>query len=325
MTLFHIANGHATTRLFEPAGIAGATSVWADPLHAGPVPAGLDDAALRLVRARFLVDRGYASSVADVAAALAADAAALTQAADSDELVLWFEHDLFDQLCLIQLLERLTRLPRLPPVVSLICVDRFPGHPRFKGLGELSPPEIATLLPTRRPVRKEQYALATRAWAAFRSPEPREIESLLASDLTVLPFLAAALRRHLEEFPWTTDGLSRSERRLLELAAGGPVDWRAVFPRMHGGETAFYIGDLSYFDLADALAALTPPLLTIGTDGGMVITAEGSAVLACARDRIALSGIDWWLGGVHMKREPGARNPEPLWRWDPLEKRLKLR
>src|SRR5215207_8668076 len=54
MTLFHIANGHATTRLFEAAGIAGPTSVWADPLHAGPVPAGLDDAALRLVRARFL-------------------------------------------------------------------------------------------------------------------------------------------------------------------------------------------------------------------------------------------------------------------------------
>jgi hypothetical protein len=31
-----------------------------------------------------------------------------------------------------------------------------------------------------------------------------------------LPFLAAALRRHLEEFPWTTDGLSRTERQIRD-------------------------------------------------------------------------------------------------------------
>jgi hypothetical protein len=281
---------------------------------------------LRLVRARYLARGNGTTSAAAAAAALEADAAALSQAADSDELVLWFEHDLFDQLCLIQLLDRLAREPRRAPVVSLVALDRFPGHPDFKGLGELSPPEIATLLPTRVPVTASQYALAANAWAAFRSPDPRDLERLLAGEVGALPFLAAALRRHLEEFPWTTDGLSRSERRILELASHGPVDRREVFPRMHVGETAFYIGDLSYFDLADALAALAPPLLTVDATGHMAIAADGRAVLAGLADRVDLCGIDTWLGGVHLHLEPGTGNPEPtIWRWDPGENRLKQR
>ncbi len=62
-------------------------------------------------------------------------------------------------------------------------------------------------------------------------------------DMSALPFLEAALRRHLEEFPWTTDGLSRTERRVMQLAEAGPIAFADAFPRVHEGETAFYIAD----------------------------------------------------------------------------------
>ena len=52
--VLHVANGSCTTRLIEAAGIPGAQSIWADPLHEGPVPGGLDDAQLVEVRARYL-------------------------------------------------------------------------------------------------------------------------------------------------------------------------------------------------------------------------------------------------------------------------------
>ncbi len=54
MRTLHIANGHQLTSLIEQTAIGGETSVWADPLHDGPVPAGLSDAALRAVRAAYL-------------------------------------------------------------------------------------------------------------------------------------------------------------------------------------------------------------------------------------------------------------------------------
>ena len=44
-----------------------------------------------------------------------------------DELVLWFEHDLFDQLNLIQLLSHLGMRPSKP--VTMVQIDSYPGHP----------------------------------------------------------------------------------------------------------------------------------------------------------------------------------------------------
>ena len=51
--LLHVANGTATTTTIEAAGIPGTMSIWADPLHDGPVPGGIDDDALLAVRREF--------------------------------------------------------------------------------------------------------------------------------------------------------------------------------------------------------------------------------------------------------------------------------
>ena len=165
---------------------------------------------------------------------------------------------------------------------------------------------------------RPQFALATRAWSAYRSPDPRAIEELLKGDTSALPFLAAALARHLEEFPSDADGLSRSERRLMEQAIEGPADLRAAFPRMHHGETAYYIADAWFVDRARELAAPHPrssicrshgetsSALPAGT---LALTSAGRKVLDGSADRIRLCGIDRWLGGVHV------HGHGPAWRW----------
>ena len=106
----HVANGTSTTDLIERAGLPGTRSIWADPLHDGPVPAGLSDRELMAVRAAHLAD-GNGAPVAEIAAELARWRTALDDAGAYDELVLWYEHDLFDQLNLIQVLDRIRTAP----------------------------------------------------------------------------------------------------------------------------------------------------------------------------------------------------------------------
>jgi hypothetical protein len=170
-------------------------------------------------------------------------------------VILWFEHDLFDQLSLIQVLTWIRGRVPAAKTVSLVCIGSFPGRPAFKGLGELEPDELASLVETRRPVSEAQYALAARAWDAFRAADPEGLDRLWRSDLQALPFLAAALRRFLEEYPWMRDGLSRSERRLLELADPGPTTLIEAFPRMQEGEKAYYITDGSILSLVETFAS----------------------------------------------------------------------
>jgi hypothetical protein len=187
-----------------------------------------------------------------------------------DELVLWFEHDLFDQLNLIQLLTWIRE--RLPPAktVSLVCIGSFPGHVHFKGLGELSAAELASLLETRQRVSEDEYSLAKRAWQAFRGPTPEPLDALRRTDTSALPYLASSIERFLQEYPWTTDGLSRTERRLLEVANAGTVDLSSAFHRMHHGEDVYYITDLSLADLAQSLSCTSPPAahVRVGADLG---------------------------------------------------------
>ena len=275
----HVANGHCTTRLIEAAGLAGRTSVWADPLHDGPVP-NVSDEQLIPVRAAFLA-AGRKASADEVAAELKRWRAAVDGDDRYSELVLWFEHDLFDQLNLIQLLARIGRDRPIRKPVSLITIDRHPGHPAFKGLGELQPADLKELFEKRRRITPQQYALAASAWDAFRSGDRGRLELLLQEDTSALPFLAAALRRHLDEDAGGGE-LTRSERRLVEQLRGGPVDIRSAFAAMHVGETAYYITDTSFWAMVKRLAARTPAMIDVAVtddDGGDAALPAGTLSL----------------------------------------------
>jgi RNA polymerase sigma factor (sigma-70 family) len=327
----HVANGTSTTMTIEAAGIPGARSIWADPLHDGPVPGGLSDAALLDVRRQFLAgpgDLGAAWTGPDPRLDPANDLRqwrAVIEAHDTyDELILWYEHDLFDQLNLMQLLPWIRdRLPATKPV-SLICIGSFPGRPDFKGLGELTPDELTSLLETRAPISDAQYQLARRAWHAFREPTPEALDRFRHEDTSALPFLAPAITRFLQEFPWTIDGLSRSERRLLELASGEGMALWTAFPRMHEGEQYYYVSDGTMAELAETLSSTSPALMTLDVSasndhvlrGRIALTDSGRSALAGQLDRVSTCGIDRWLGGVHLQGRSAG------WRWDDADRRI---
>ena len=305
--------------------------VWCDPLNEGPVPGGISEDELVRVRAGFLAPL-TPHDVDDVAADLHGWRIAVDDRNAYDELVLWFEHDLFDQLNLIQLLTHIAGRGSTTKPVTLVCIDSYPGHDNFKGLGELQPDDLAVLFASRQRVTDAQLALAPRAWQAFRSSDPREIEALLTTDLSALPFLAAALRRHLQELPSAENGLSRSELRLLEQARDGAADLRRIFPRMQDGETAYYITDTSLWDRVQSLVSASPALLDITEPvddahgkpdsrsnalpaATIALTAAGREVLSGLADRVRLCGIDRWFGGIH------AKGSGPVWRWSDREGR----
>jgi len=314
MRVLHVANGTSTTNVIVAAAIPGRRSIWADPLYEGPVPGGLSDDELIAVRAQYLA--GSSDAPVDPINDLREWRRAIDAHESYDELVLWFEHDLFDQLNVIQLLSWIRDRGAASKIVSLVCIGSFPGRPDFKGLGELSASELAPIFDARRPVVQSQYDLAERAWAAFREASPLALDALRRSDTAALPYLAPALERFLQEYPSRTDGLSRSERRILEVASAGPITLAAAFPRMHEGESAYYVTDLSFPALVATLSRTSPALLSV--EGGVdrhwrttsiSLTAAGAEALNGRRDRVAC-GLDRWLGGVHL------RDGTPLWRWD---------
>jgi len=330
----HITNGdHAADKLRSFVG--GPVTLACDVLHEGPCPP-VDGDAWHEVRAHFLAGPGR--PVQAVKASLATADRTVIDACDrGDEIALWFEHDLFDQLELIRVLDLIARPPRsqrapasrTSPHVSLICIDRFPGVERFIGLGQLTPDQLATLNGTGVAVTAGHLALATEAWRAFRSPDPRELLDLarrlsparnaVDQGAMPLPFLGGALLRFLAEYPSVDHGLSHTEALALEALLDGPAPAGALFAATQAKEMRPFLGDSTFFDTLQRLAAARVPLVTIARgsdevgwpDRRVALTAPGRDVLARTADHLRLNGIDLWRGGVHL----AGANGSP-WRWD---------
>jgi len=332
----HVTNGEVVADLVAESDLTGEVLPWQDVLSEGPVPADLSVVNLGAARCRFLAERGWAS-YQDARAAMATRDATLAAAERlRDEVVLWFEHDLHDQLQLIQVLDRFGARGPEGLRLTLVTADHHPAVERFLGFGQLDPGHLAELFSDRIEITVEHCRLARRAWRAFRAPDPRGIEALLGEGTDGLPFLAGALRRHLAQFPDARTGLSETERLALTALEGDPLPPVQLFLAVQEREPAPFMTDLAFWSHIERLAGGEKPLVRLA-DGGpfvaprpaegpagtplfdgpsLALTEEGRAVLGGRADWVALSPPDRWLGGVHL--HPGA----PLWRWDCDRERL---
>jgi hypothetical protein len=290
MSTLHVTNGDSVLYTFRKAGIAGTHLAWRDGLHEGPVPAGASLEETSAVRVRFLAERGYGNPIRLIADFARRDAT-LRRAAEFDEVVLWFEHDLYDQLQLLQILTVLDEQQAGPERTSIVQSDTY--------LGTMTADEISPLLARRRPVTPATFASAQRGWDRFTSRTAGAWYASAGEDAIGLPFLRAAARRLCEEYPWRRDGLSRSQRQALQAIAQGPGSPTELFRRSQAREEASFLGDTVFAKIVQDLRASSGALIE-GEEGALVPTALGRRVLAGDADWLEATAIDRWIGGVHL-------------------------
>ena len=320
--MLHLHNGDSTAGTLRAANFPGTHFAFREALATGPASQGLSKDEWLAMRAHHLAGMA-AQEAATVQQDLAAQDATLASLNQHDEIVLWFEHDLFCQIHLIHLLDRFARHPVAPARLSLICIGAFPGKPDFRGLGELTAEQMASLFDTRHEVTHTEFKLAQRAWQAFNSPNPPDLANLLNEDMSALPFLRGALLQHLARFPSVGNGLSRAENTLLALIAAGNADYMQLCSAFFAAEPAYGLGDLEIQRDLKRMADAPHPLLEltglndahVWRDVSCKLTATGQTVNAGRADFVALNGIDEWLGGTHLTNDN-------LWRWDEERKEL---
>jgi len=307
MSILHILNGDSTRVLLERSGVPGTFVAWPDVLHEGPTPLVSGDEWIR-TRARYLAASDY-DSFDEILREYREHDAALEAYADHDEVVFWFEHDLFDQLLLIRHLwwlgakgaDGATRF-------SLVCGTDY--------LGMLKPEEFPALFDARQRITSDQIRIGTRAWEAFCDADPTGLLVFAKPDHVELPYLPGAIRRHLEEFPSTANGLARSERQVLQVLSDGLRTPDEAFIEASRLEESIFMGDTSFWTIVRRLAGGPRPLVAARVRkrpgrlpaGTLALTADGAAVLPGRADHVALNGLDRWLGGTQL-------TPARYWRW----------
>lgn len=321
--MLHIHNGDATAETAKLSALPGEHFAFREALIEGPTPAGLNIEDWRRVRARHLSE-SYDIDVRECEEELVEQENKLATFAKHDEVVLWFEHDLFCQVNLLYLLNWFSQHELRNTRLSLVCINQFPGIAGFRGLGQLNAEQLASLFPDRIEINAGIMDLASSAWQAYCSPNPTAIEKFLLTDTSALPLLRAAFRAHLKRFPSSNNGLGAIEDITLGLAVGGTNRFTDLFRDFGDAEPIYGLGDAQFWLALRRLSEASKPLL-LSAGGGKLegtldadkvgslaveVTDHGRAVLAGEADFVTLNGIDMWLGGVHLS------SPDNVWRWD---------
>ena len=128
--------------------------------------------------------------------------------------------------------------------------------------------------------------------------------------------------------------MSRSEAQALDVIASGTTRLGEVYVASHyQREDPIFLADSVFALYMEGLSRAAEPLIE-RTDGGIVAAPRGSDdragfraadvtltpfgrdVLERRQDRVAMNGLDRWLGGVHLCGHV------VRWRWDEAERRL---
>ncbi|SDL21107.1 protein of unknown function [Franzmannia pantelleriensis] len=305
LTTLHIRCGSDIEHSLRMAGFEGDFLEFSDPFCLGPLR-DLPPEELMRLRAGFLAGlSGMAEG--DILGRLVKSYKGLDELAHYARIVLWFEHDSYDQLLLAYLLHRLRQ--HLPSArIELVAVESIPGIERFIGIGQLAPDLLAWLWRQRRPVEAPLLDLGTRAWRALTADNPGPLEDLIATGTPALPMMGRALERHLRELPEASTGLGLTETLTLEIVRDhGPLPvGRAFALLMREYEPLPYLGDLMFWWLLQPLMSVSQPLLQISDTHQewphrqLALTGLGQDVLEGRRHWLDHACGERWVGGIRI-------------------------
>ncbi|PPC75154.1 hypothetical protein C4K68_21165 [Pokkaliibacter plantistimulans] len=307
----HLRCGEDIRQSLQLAGFIGDFQQFADPFCQGPL-ADLPLPEFIHNRARFIAS-AYELEPADALARLQGEYAVLQRLEDYQQVVLWFEHDSYDQLILAFLLDQLLRLqPKVQ--LELICVEQVPGVPDFIGLGQLTPELLTWLWHNQRvPLGRAHLQLGRQVWRALCQPDPAALQALAAAETPPILPMQRALQRHLRELPSSFNGLGLTQHLALQAMAdyGADTVGRVFAVLMRQLEPLPFLGDLMFWHLLRQLQQSREPLFVLEPGKGdpgrgwpsypIFLTETGVAVLRGKRDFRELFYGERWVGGICIK------------------------
>ena len=303
--ILNIINGNACINIMKKANIKGDFLPWLDFLHEGNVPAGLTLEELSLIRAKFISEYKV-GEFSEIYKRFRKRDNQLNAYREYNQIVLWFEHDLHDQLQLLQLLDWFATKNLKDIQLTFIYSNNY--------LGESTTQQIQKMLHYAIEVSPQHLKLAQKAWSAFREPTPKSWFKLLKEPTSILPFLQPAIFRMLEEFPHTKTGLSRTEYQALLVISNGIDDAKDIFEKCQSFEERRFMGNIVFWKILNNFE--NHNIIKRDINKKLTITPLGRELLDGKHFGFDVMPLNRYIGGCHITLDN-------LWCWDIATETLK--
>lgn len=210
----HITNGDDITKSITELELPGEIIVWREMLCEGPTSVNLDSEEFFKKRKKFL-SKAYDISAEHYETKFIEELNKLARATHYDEIVLWFEFDLFSHINMLAVINYLLDNKKIVPVY-LVCSKKLQDEKEFFPLSQLSLKHLKNHYDQRIPLNIDDLETAALMWQLYNGDNPQKLKSLITRE-TNFEYLSSCIRAHLERFPNVTTGLNSLEKNVLKL------------------------------------------------------------------------------------------------------------
>ena len=291
-SLLHITNGDSFTERLNTLKIKGDVITWREMLCEGKTLTNVGSESFWKTRFEFL-NKNYKVTKSSFIEKTLKEYRSLCNHKQQDQIVLWFEYDLFCQVNMLAVISWL-KANRKYAEISLVCSGKEDDSDKLYALNELDNDQLTKLYESRKVLSQDDIEYADYVWQLYCSDNPIRLENLTDFDKYQFDYLSQAVSSHLHRFPSVNNGLNAMENNILRLSLNQkPSSKKALLKTILGNQGLLGFGDTQYERAINRLKPLfssfNPVKLTLK---GKQILDSKTSYYSCIQDN------DVYLGGA---------------------------
>ena len=241
----HITNGDSFTQRLEKLQLKGEIITWREMLCEGKTETNVGSESFWKTRFDFL-HKNYKVSKSWFVEKTLKEYRSLCNHKQQDQIILWFEYDLFCQVNMLAVLSWL-KTYRRHAEISLVCSGKEDESDKLYGLSELTDQQLLSLYENKKVLSQSDIEYADYVWQLYCSDNPIRLENLTDFDNYQFNYLGEAIQAHLKRFPSIKNGLNAIENRVLEVATEKrPKSKKALLSNILQNQGFYGFGDSQY-------------------------------------------------------------------------------
>lgn len=256
-SLLHITNGDNFTEKLKGLRLKGDIITWREMLCEGKTETNVGSESFWKTRFEFL-NKNYKVSKSIFIEKTLKEYRSLCNHKQQDQIVLWFEYDLFCQVNMLAVLSWL-KANRKYAEISLVCSGKEDETDQLYGLNELNDEQLLGLYENRTVLSQNDVEYADYVWQLYCSDNPIRLENLRDFDQFQFDYLSEAVKAHLHRFPTIKNGLNTLENRVLDLSVSQkPKSRKDLLGAILSNQGNYGFGDTQF----DRIITTLKPLYT---------------------------------------------------------------
>ncbi|SDW26011.1 protein of unknown function [Lutibacter oricola] len=244
--IIHVLNGDSSVQLFKDSGLEGDIVVWRELLCEGPLHTKIASDEFWTKRYAYFEKELKVSRIEYFDKTIK-EVLKLEDLSCYNEIVLWFEYDLFCQVNLLAVCSLLLKEFRKTVKFSLVCVGWVKGESELQTLSDFSSEEFVELYKNKLNLSKTNLVFADESWKLYVENDKEKLQSFKFKN-GKFQYLQLAIDQHLKRFS-SENGLNEIENKILQIITDNSFSEKEIVRELliwQHTETVYGFGDLQY-------------------------------------------------------------------------------